>query len=242
MPETPYMIAVRHENGMPLLITSAEIEPAHRPNYPYLVLAAIPYLAQDNGLPAQGELSRVAKLEESLTNALKDCRALHLGHVTHNGIFLVAHYAMRPAPDSVTIPTGFLKKSAIDLNVRKDPDWSWFTASMEPTPLERVAHRNQPLYEVLTQHGNRPELPRPVDFTFFFKSPEGCQAAADKLSADGFRQSQQDIWESDGSYGIELVREMATLPEEMDPLCVQLDKVAEELGGEFDGWACPVKK
>jgi len=237
-----FELFVRDRGGKPKLVTVLSDRPP-KEDFPYTVIAHLPYAAQENGLPAGDELSRVNRLEDQIEEVLTLFRVVHLGHITSDGGMLVVFCAPEKVPSTITIKTGLLKQEKLTLDVRHDPEWNWFDSEMGPTAVEVELSRNWNLLQKLASYGDRSEAVRQVDFWAYFKSPEQRAAFLGAIAAEGYRQSSES---NDGKppypYGLEFAIQSDTQAPTMAHRCAFLRAEATKADGDFDGWACHVVK
>lgn len=64
----------------------------------------------------------------------------------------------------------------------------------------------------------------------------------DVAANEGYRPGSNATWESGGNFWCEIVMDTSIESETIGALTAQLQLLAAKHGGEFDGWACAVKK
>ncbi len=237
--ERRYSLFNRIVDDLPVLIQCASIEPGERFSRPWAASVVLPYKQNDVGLPTDGELQRVGKIEEQLDQSLKATGAVHVGHLTGAGAMRVVFYSQSQGSPSVLVKTGLLKKENIALDWRHDPSWSLYEMQLQPTAFEAMLDRFRDLWFKLYQLGDNPELPRDVDFAAFFPSAERRTAFVAEAGSNGFSFRDQTP-EHDGQFWCEATKFIPIAPEAIVPECIFIDETARRHGGEFDGWACHV--
>ena len=239
--ELLYTIFAREEGRTVKVIQAAEVEYSERLKRPHAVTAFLPYEAQDNGLPAKGELQRLGKLEDQIEEALRPLGAIRAGHVNGNGAMRIVFYSRTAGPASVTVKAGLLKKETIALESRLDPEWSLFELDLEPTAIERHRSRFHTLHQTLAKHGDMFEKTRPVDFAARFPTEAARNFFMSEVRVRGFEPSAKPTWEpAPDDFWCELVKQTPIEPNIIAPESVYLEEVARKHGGDFDGWACTV--
>lgn len=208
----------------------------------YAITARLPYKMREDGLPMQGELSKVYDLEEAIQRALEPKGALFLGHVTHNGSMLVMFYGREMAPAALSAKLGLFKKVDIPLESRHDPNWDVFALEMKPTELEAEQMRNHQLLGVLREKGDDPTKAREVDFSARFPSSESRSQFLKTIEEKGFFvRDEKALWEPEpGDFWCEFVLSTTIEDEVIARHGLYLREVAGRFEGEFDGWACHV--
>lgn len=131
-----------------------------RSRYPYLATLTIPYHSQENGLPERSDYSRIVKIEDKLEVGVRPLGE-YIGHLVGEGRAILLFVFSNARPSPVTIRMGILNKEMFAF----DPaDWNWFDASARPSAQEIVISKYAPLYDQLSQAGDRHSAVRPVDF------------------------------------------------------------------------------
>lgn len=240
--ETPYHIAPREKDGLPCLVTAAFLPDALRARLPFLLRCELAYEARPNGLPAGDELNRLCELEDKIVRHFEPAGAVHLGHITFAGRFTIGLASPVAGPPFIEVRTGLLRKERVVIETAGDPLWQWFAANMKLTPVEIEDNNNRPLLAKLGELGDVAEAVRPVDFTFYFKTERDRAECIRQLEPKGFLPTENGQWLSqEGAFGLELARMTTVEPKVIAELCAQVRQLAEFLGGEFDGWACPIQ-
>lgn len=93
------------------------------------------------------------------------------------------------------------------------------------------------LRQTLKQHGDVLSKPRQVDHFAYFKTDHETAAYMTFVQERGYTLDETDQENSVAFYKISPVE-----GEEFDRQLATLVSKAEELNGEYDGWACPVTK
>lgn len=236
-----FCIYDRMEAGRPKIVTFTPTTPEERTTMPHAIIARLPFNAQPNGLPADGELKKVGEIEDKLEVELKSVGALYIGHVNFNGSMFVLFYARQPAPARVSIKVGLFKKTEIALESRHDPNWQVFELEMSPTEHEGQVIRNQKLLETLRTHGDNHQKVRDVDCAARFSAEADRAAFLDDVQRVANFVKVNETWEPEpDDFWCEFVISTAVERHVIAALCLELHKLADARQGEFDGWACHV--
>jgi regulator of RNase E activity RraB len=89
----------------------------------------------------------------------------------------------------------------------------------------------------LVAAGDQVEAPRPVDHYAYFGDRGGLDRFLSAAAALGFRGNALPT--DQGRLGAHLVREDAVVIHHIHEVVSELRRLAEECGGEYDGWGCP---
>jgi hypothetical protein len=239
--DAPFLQFVRHLDGTPYVYTICSWDRSNLPRHTFALTIRVPFTQAELSLPAAQKLKHTYQIEDELEKSLKSIGAIHMGHVLSPTDALVVFRSERPAPATIDIKTGFLKKETISIHTREDRDWIWHTSEVGASPREVQRSRFMSLHHTLNSHGDNEMALRPVDFTFGFSTPTDRAAALAELESHGYKLNSEGMWEPDpGSYWFSVVADFNVEPEQMADRCVFLDDIARRYRGEFDGWACPV--
>lgn len=204
---------------------------------PWAVSFRFDYSAMDNGLPAN--LSQAQTFEDRILEELKAFGILKVGHWNSNGARVVLAYARSAPPRTISVKLSLFRKAQVELEVREDPTWSAYELQYKPTPLEVVIHRDRFLMEKLASLNDRPEIVRPVDFNCYFKTGAQADQFVELATQSGFAVGARDS-DEEGHF-VEVVRSTNLLIEDFGPIRLEIERLCEAVGGEFDGWATGVE-
>ena len=235
--ERQYTLFIRHESGMPKLVTTAHWTFDDLKGRPFALVAHIPYNAKPNGLPQDGQLNEAIAIEDEIIKSLQPYNALHMGHITYNGSLRAIFHASEPSPQTLTIRKGLFGKITVPIDCREDRELTLIDLELKPTPLEAEESRNRQLLQLLASKGDIASKPRPVDFAAKFPSADKREAFVSAVAAEGYLPSPKPYWEpGPGSFWCELVKTTTLEPNVIGHACLYLREQARSVGGEFDGW------
>jgi len=232
-----WMVVFRTEGGILRVGQLLNLPNGVPKDQPWAVSFRFDYSSMDNGLPAN--LSQAEKLEDRILEELKAFGILKVGHWNSNGARTVLAYARSAPPRTISVKVNLFRKAEVELEVREDPTGSAYELQYKPTPLEVVIHRDRLLMEKLASLNDRPEIVRPVDFNCFFKTGAKADQFVELATQSGFSVGARDS-DEEGHF-VEAVRSTSLLIEEFGPIRLEIERLCEAAGGEFDGWATGVE-
>lgn len=233
---------VRMVMGVPHFVIPRDFSGEEVPPAEYAVWIHLPYTPERNGVPSVAEHKMINKADDQIHAQMKPFGAVSAGRVTGGGASRILFYLASPEVPKLTRKTGMFRSEEVAAQVIHDPDWVQYQEWMVPTPMERMLMHDFMLHQQLDQHGNQPERIRPVDFTVVVP-----RAASEEFYrrafALGYRMPDASVPGAIPEKGMFTVtRDSSTIPEEVAALALEVEALAIELGGNFDGWACPVEK
>jgi hypothetical protein len=99
-----------------------------------------------------------------------------------------------------------------------------------PDDLLRIAE--------LEQRGSRLDLPHPIHALLTLESEVAGRLAADRLERLGYRCALRS--RRDGGWSLTATLTLVPSPAAITGLREQLEEVASELGGAYEGWEAPI--
>ncbi len=99
-----------------------------------------------------------------------------------------------------------------------------------PDDLARIAE--------LRQRGSRLDLPHPIHALLALGSEAAGRLAVDRLERAGYRCSLRS--RRDGTWSLTAVLTLVPTPAAITRLREQVEEVASELGGSYEGWEAPI--
>lgn len=233
-----HMVFTRTVNSAVQICAFVDQDQAENTDKVHLSSLSVSFNESDNGLPVGNEFNRISKIEDRMISEFERFGGIHIGHIITKGAMRTWFRSSQKPPTELEIKTGLFKKEKFEVTTYSDPDWSIGNAEVKPTPLEQALSTNSPLHDALNKNGDRAEAVRKVDFCAFFNTRPNAETFGAAAIQQGFQIGE--VWEAEGSFGIEFTKEMDVLPDHMAERCVQLQELVEQFKGDFDGWACPI--
>ena len=106
----------------------------------------------------------------------------------------------------------------------------------------QVSHRpdvDQLMLDKLEQAGDDLTQPRTLEFVLYCPTQESARKAAEQVRGDGFEVSVRPSARSSDWLCL-AIRRMVPEPGALSLVRTRLDRLAESVGGEYDGWRTPV--
>lgn len=195
-----------------------------------------------DGLSSNEEFEALRELEDAITSAIiGGCGARYVGRTTSDGARTLYFYAADGAAFDVVAKEAMVRfpDYEADIGHQDDPDWEVYRGFLYPSPSDHQRILNRHTVESLKEHDDNPNALRQIDHWAYFPDSSGADQYAAFVESEGFRLSHREQNE-DGKY---LVRcDRVDRPDQIDEVTLPLHERAVELGGEYDGWECPITK
>lgn len=200
--------------------------------------------ADENGFPGEVEQVQLDELEEQLI-ALIDANysGVYVGRVTLGGSRIFYAYAATGLGFETHITAAMKEFEDYEwsVDVEEDAEWSCYVESLLPDKYDVQTMKNQQVIQELMEHGDQLETPREVLHWAYFPDTDSRQAFIDRvkeggMEVDGLTEPDEEA----DAYGVTVKLDHALDGEFLDDLTCGLLDIAEEHGGEYDGWESPV--
>jgi uncharacterized protein (TIGR01619 family) len=196
-----------------------------------------------DGLSDSKEAPTLFKMEDALTlHVSRDCRAIHCGRITTEGRREFYFYGETKDgfADAVATAMAGFEGYRFDVGEREDSLWEQYLNVLYPSPedLERI--KNGDLLDVLVQNGDVLKAAREVQHWMYFRSESSRALFRDAAARAGFRIVSESNLEGDLPCGISVARTQTIERALIDKTVVELLRLAQRFGGEYDGWETQV--
>lgn len=124
-----------------------------------------------------------------------------------------------------------------------DESWSQYLDLLYPGPADYQKIQNRRVIDALKEHGDPLTVPRPVRHWAYFGTPEQQGTFVERITRDGFVVSEDGLSDEtpgEWPFGVTAERIDPVTEESMDRVVLGLVAIAEECGGEYDGWEAQV--
>ena len=133
----------------------------------------------------------------------------------------------------------------VSLDSSFQPDWEQYLELLYPSASNLQRMMNRRVLDSLEQQGDAHEVPRKVDHWLEFPSTAARAAARSTLEAIEFAIEGEYESEEPGAplpHSLVVSRVDTVDMRTISGITLELARLAEELGGTYDGWESPVTK
>jgi len=199
-----------------------------------------------NGFPSADELDKLARLEKAVNAEIARVGgSIFVGHATYAGLRDVLWYTRKASSVEDAVRRGMRAFQEYDfkLSSRLEPDWETYRNVLLPSPHERRLLDNRGVYDALEKQGDTLNEAREVDHWAYFPTP-GARNEFLKRLPSGYAvrgTTNPNDTPAHTDYGVRVFH--TSVPgDELDAATIELFNLANETGGEYDGWECPLIK
>ncbi len=201
----------------------------------------------ENGLSTSEEAPTLGEIEDSLTNSVKLIGAELVGRITTAGHHEFYFYGPRPNRFEKAVATAMRVAPGyeFDSGSQKDHEWSHYLNVLYPSPEDRQRIANRQVIESLESHGDSLEHPRLVSHWIYFGSAEDRSRFVTQAVRRGFKitdEFQANDSETSQPFSVTLERSDHVDWDTINEVTLDLFRLAQSCGGDYDGWETSVEK
>lgn len=210
-------------------------------NYPVLFRMRIELLApSDAGLSSQEEFDDLMALEDLIVAAAtKNGHMKYVGRCTTNGHREFFSYAHNDELDEADLEHAMAVFPAYqwDGELSDDPNWEAYQQFLLPNALELEQIKNRNLCNALAEHGDALTAVRPIYHWAYFDTNDAAQAFASHIANLGYQVLYVIAPDTETTqYCVKLSAMGVPSYENIDTITFPVFTVANECGGNYDGW------
>jgi hypothetical protein len=202
-----------------------------------------------DGLPDGTEAQALNALEDRLQERLlARCDAVEVGRLSTNGVRELYFYGTGDGALDDAVEEASVAAPGYRLRLRAEEDTGWerYLEFLWPGPLSWQWIKDRRLVDALTENGDTLELARAVDHWAYFEAPDDRERFIRAVVGLGFAAERLEPCARDDeegpSLGARVTRSDPVTLAHIHGVTRQLYDLAEQHGGSYDGWECPVTR
>lgn len=121
----------------------------------------------------------------------------------------------------------------------EDVHWRTYFENLYPNAIAMNEISNRSVLVNLQANGDNLDIPREIDHTIIFNSRNQAEKFASIAERKGFTVETNVTGVFQKTY--ELLVQRVDAPSSLDPITYELQELASDLGGSYDGWGCMVQ-
>jgi uncharacterized protein (TIGR01619 family) len=219
---------------------------ARMPHFFYVSLKMNDPREQD-GLSSDREYDTLIEIEDHLTKALRDKHdIIYVGRLTSNGTRDFYFYTSDTLFIEKTISESLVRfpKYEYDFEIKDNKDWSHYFNFIYPNPRQLQSILNRRVIDNLEKNGDKLSQPREVSHWIYFKATADRDRYIEKIKEKNFKIEDTDTnsdYDQEFKYKLRISRVDNVGHGDVDDYVLYLWELANELGGDYDGWETSVK-
>lgn len=197
-----------------------------------------------DGLSSSDEATVLGIIEDDVVGSLSDC-ATFVGRITTAGRREFYFYTDDPTQceNAIGRTMGEHPAYRFDLDHQRDEPWSQYLSLLYPSPEDFERIKNRRTLDVLADQGDQHTKTRPISHWAYFPTAEARDAFCASATTKGFTLVDNSIYVDDLSsdpFGAHL--EKVSAVSDIDDVTIELLRLANSHGGDYDGWEARVEK
>jgi uncharacterized protein (TIGR01619 family) len=223
-----------------VLVDSGLARYAPLKTHPDLVTCRIPINSfHENGFPSKEEFKIIYSFEDKLTPIAKSPNDIYAGRLGFDkwvGFF----FYTAASPDLIRKFETSAELKAITpffCEAQTDAQWSTYFVALYPSPQARNRIENSKVRQNLLKEGDDGTTARKIDHFAFFKDANARNSFRQRIERDGYSiEEEATLPDNRGLWSVRFSKSQK--PAELDPITWELEMLALELYGHYDGWGC----
>ena len=213
-------------------------------NLRWLNVVRIPFDAQPGGMPDADTNAFLYELEDALSSRASTRGTVQVGRLTVAGRRELFFYAATDETELLRrdMHDEFGDEVECDAIASLDASWRVYLEFLYPQPLDFQRIHNQKVLRLLQEHGDNVAIPRQIDHFAYFPTAEARDTFVSGIRADGMQIGEQaDAAEGELPFGVGFSSHGPVDLASIDRVTTDLFVRITDLGGNYDGWGCPVQ-
>ena len=202
---------------------------------------------REDGLSSQEESGLLGDIEDALVEKIvSKHNAIYVGRLTSAGDRDLYFYFGDTTLYDKTISEVMVAypKYQFDFGSKEDKEWGGYFDFLYPLPQQFQSIQNRRVIEQLEKGGDNLTKEREVFHWIYFKSESDRENFLEKIKNDNFSIVDKGSDKSWGefAYRLQLKRVDKVDQNSVDEYVIYLWKLADEIGGDYDGWETSIEK
>ena len=219
---------------------------AHAPiaEYGHFLFVQVPMLnPREDGLSSAEEFDQLIAIEDRIVDTLQESGgAIYVGRNTTDGVRDLFFY-VRDADAATKVVDDLapeLSPYALRTGGNDDAEWGVYRSFVYPGPDDLQHINNRSVLRQLAEHGDDHAAAREIDHFAYFPNVDAASSFAQEMARQRFVVADSRDQNEQGDHCVAFKREDSLT--DIDEITINLAQLADEHGGYYDGWGCPVMK
>ncbi|HAB52575.1 MAG TPA: DUF695 domain-containing protein [Ignavibacteriales bacterium] len=202
---------------------------------------------REDGLSSQEESGFLGDIEDALVDKIiSKHNSIYVGRLTSAGNRDLYFYFGDTMLYDKTISEVMVAypRYQFDFGSKEDKEWGGYFNFLYPTPQQFQSIQNRRVIEQLGKGGDKLTKSREVFHWLYFKSDSDREKFLEKIKNDNFSVVSKDNDKTWGEFAFKLqIKRVDKVDQNsVDEYVIYLWELANEIGGEYDGWETSIEK
>ncbi|HPS28982.1 MAG TPA: DUF695 domain-containing protein, partial [bacterium] len=202
---------------------------------------------KEDGLSSQEESAVLGEIEDALVDKITSKHnSIYVGRLTSAGNRGLYFYFGDTTLYDKTISDVMISypKYQFDFGAKEDKDWGGYFDFLYPLPQQFQSIQNRHVIDQLEKGGDNLTKSREVFHWIYFKNESDREKFLEKIRNDNFTIVNRGSDKSRGEffYSLQIKRVDKVDQNSVDEYVIYLWKLANEIGGDYDGWETSIEK
>lgn len=202
---------------------------------------------REDGLSSQEESGILGDIEDALIDKIiSKHNSIYVGRLTSSGDRDLYFYFGDTTLYDKTISEVMVAypKYQFDFGAKEDKNWGGYFDFLYPLPQQFQSIQNRRVIDQLQKGGDKLTKEREVFHWIYFKSDSDREKFLEKIKNDNFSVVDKGSDKSWGefAYRLQIKRVDKVDQNSVDEYVIYLWKIANEIGGEYDGWETSIER
>lgn len=214
-------------------------------DYPFMTYVRLPLRApMPDGLSDEAETAALAEIEDQLEEQLTaDDAVVYVGRSTSNGTRDFFFYASDDAEWESRVERAMegFEDYQYEAGSRLDEEWAAYLRFLRPSGMSLQTIENRRLCQALELRGDKLTSPREIDHLVQLPTREATADFRRRAAKLGFNlRREPSTAQGRTEIDVQVFRVDVPSLENIDEITLPLFQIAKELGGQYQGWQCPL--
>ena len=201
--------------------------------------------AGDHGMGSRDGAQQLGPIEDAIVEQLKREGIFNVGRLRNHGRWQLTFYGPLDAEDAFrVVAEKRVAGRAFEVGSKLDPNWSYYHDFLLPNAERRRWIADHHVIEALEREGDPLTKRRRVDHWIYFPLAEQRDRFIAACKNGGFEMQDgpAPAGPADPPFCAMIYREESVQLEDIHAVVMSLHRLAEQHGGEYDGWETSVER
>jgi len=199
--------------------------------------------SRPDGLSESTDPKLLFEIEDDLSQRLSDaCGAILVGRITTQGRREFYFYGERSQGYEKAVSAAMARSAGyrFDIGNKEDSLWEQYLDVLHPSDRDTERIKNRDVLNVLKEKGDVLTATRQVQHWMYFTSSASRELFKQEVAKAGYQVEYESLVEGEKPFGISVSRTQPITEVDIDATVLDLLSLAQQFGGEYDGWETPI--